>query len=74
MGDILKLKRYIAYSKSETTKNNHPTWKLSEREIQIGDVNQNGVIDIGDIMKIQRYIAASNSNEIARKHSDWLNL
>ena len=74
IGDLLKLKQHIAYEQSETTKTNHPNWKLDEEKVLIGDVNKNGKIDIGDVLKIRRYIAASTSKEIAEKHSDWLNL
>jgi hypothetical protein len=64
----------MAQEQSETTKTNHPNWKLDEEKVLIGDVNKNGKIDIGDILKLRRYIAASTSKEIAEKHSGWLNL
>ena len=74
IGDLLKLKQHIAYEQSETTKTNHPNWKLDEEKVLIGDVNKNGKIDVGDILKLRRYIAASTSKEIAERHSDWLKL
>ena len=74
IGDILLLKRYIAYTNSTTVANKHSNWKISDEKIKIGDINKNGKIDIGDILKLQRYISASNSKEVAQKHKDWLNL
>ena len=74
IGDILLLKRHLAYTNSTSIANKHLNWKLSDEKIQIGDLNNNGKIDIGDILKLQRYISASNSKEVAEKHKDWLNL
>ena len=74
IGDILLIKRHMAYTNSTIVANKHSNWKLSDEKIQIGDLNNNGKIDIGDILKLQRYISASNSKEVAQKHKDWLNL
>ncbi len=74
IGDILILKRYIAYSNSKETANKYPKWNLNAEKILVGDLNGNGKIDVGDILKLQRYIAASTSKETAEKHSGWLNL
>ena len=74
IGDILLLKRHLAYTNSTSIANKHLNWKLSDEKIKIGDINKNNKIDIGDILKLQRYISASNSNEIAKKHTDWLDI
>ena len=74
IGDILLIKRHIAYSSSADTARKNPKWKLSDEKISFGDVNKNGRLDTGDILKLQRYIAASNSDEIARKNPNWLNI
>ena len=74
IGDILLIKRHMAYTNSTIVANKHTDWKLSDEKTKIGDINKNGKIDIGDILKLQRYISASNSKEVAQKHKDWLNL
>ena len=74
IGDILLLKRQMAYTNSTIVANKHTDWKLSDEKTTIGDINKNGKIDIGDILKLQRYISASNSKQVAEKHKDWLNL
>ena len=72
IGDILLIKRHMAYTNSTIVANKHSNWKLGDEKIQMGDLNNNGKIDIGDILKLQRYISASNSKEVAQKHNDWL--
>ncbi len=74
IGDILLIKRYMAYTNSTIVANKHSNWKLSDEKTKIGDINKNGKIDIGDILKLQRYISSSNSKEVAQKHKDWLSL
>ena len=74
IGDILLIKRHMAYTNSTIVANKHTDWKLSDEKTKIGDINKNGKIDIGDILKLQRYISASNSKEVAEKHKEWLNL
>ena len=74
IGDILILKRNIAYNSSKEIANKYSEWNLNTEKLLVGDVNKNGKIDVGDILKLRRYIAASTSKEIAEKHSDWLNL
>ena len=74
IGDLLKLKRYIAQANDKSVAQKHPDWNLNSKQISIGDINSNNVIDIGDILKIQRYIATQNSEAVRLKHPSWAKL
>ncbi len=70
----MQLERHIAFTNSDNTASKHPEWKLNSEKLSIGDINENGVIDITDILKLLRYVAAKNNNYTAQKHADWINL
>ena len=39
--------------------------------MQIGDLNNNGIIDIGDTLILYRHIALSNNVSLKSIHPDW---
>ena len=68
LNDILKLRRYIAYTK---TGKNANEWKLTDEEELRADIDGDNNVTLNDVLLLRRYLAAAKSETIKEAHSDW---
>ena len=70
--DMVKILRYIAASKNQSTQDKYPTWNLEGESLIAADINGDGKVNTMDLLKILRHISATKDNATAEAHPDWI--
>ena len=74
INDITVIFRYIKSRQGGIYEDYGDVWNLSPEQLEIADVNKDGLINDDDISRLQLYIAARSNDKIAESHPDWLDL
>ncbi len=63
---------YVLIAKDKAGNTTKVTFKINQKTVKPGDVNQNEIIDIGDILHVLRHIAAKSDERVLNEHKDWI--